>query len=221
MLTGLRTSPRTKAAGLLLAVSLAGLPLTACTTTGEAQTSPSVISLPSSEAAGIRQTDDAGTPLPFENSFPDRWSNNNDGTPYEPCTQVPAAALRTINIDVNTVEDVAASNHQTARGCTWRFDGDRLSSLSHFVGNLLRPEAGLDGYKELNSAGSTWFADTEIGGRRVLSASMGPGECSMIVQSGDAVVVTTIVRYDANHPPIETVCASVEQFLNRAINSIP
>ncbi|MDV7175920.1 DUF3558 family protein [Gordonia amicalis] len=208
-------------AGLLLAASLSVLPLTACTTTGEAESASPAASLTSAGPTGIRQTDDAGAPLPFENTFPDRWSNNNDGTPYEPCTQVSAVALQTIDIDPSTVEDVAASNHQTARGCTWKFHGDRLSSMSHFVGNLLRPEAGLDGYKELNRAGSTWFADTEIKGRRVLSASMGPGECSMIVQSGDAVVVTTIVRYDADRPPVETVCSSVEHFLDQTIDSIP
>ncbi|WP_159405031.1 DUF3558 family protein [Gordonia sp. YY1] len=207
--------------GLLLAVSLAFPPLAACTTTGEAESASPSTSMTSGGPTGIRQTDDAGTPLPFENRFPDRWSNNNDGTPYEPCTQVSAVALQTIDIDSSTVEDVAASNHQTARGCTWKFQGDRLSSLSHFVGNLLRPEAGLDGYKDLNKAGSTWFADTAIKGRRVLSGSMGPGECSMIVQSGDAVVVTTIVRYDADRPPVETVCSSVEQFLDQTIDSIP
>ena len=36
----------------------------------------------------IRQTDSMGRPLPFVTLFPNRWSGNNDGTPYEPCTSL-------------------------------------------------------------------------------------------------------------------------------------
>ncbi|MFT4127988.1 MAG: DUF3558 domain-containing protein, partial [Gordonia sp. (in: high G+C Gram-positive bacteria)] len=34
----------------------------------------------------MRQTDDQGRRLPFDTEFPQRWSDGNDGTSYEPCT---------------------------------------------------------------------------------------------------------------------------------------
>lgn len=211
--TGLRV-----AASFVLATT--AILLVACTTPGV----PVGISAEASSTAEeppIRQTDDAGVPLPFDNKFPNRWSANNDGTAYEPCTQVSVDALSRVRVDLTSVEDVADSDHQTARGCTWKFDGEPLSSLSHFVGDLIDPGAGLDGYRKLNRGGTTWFPDREIAGRRVLAGATGANECTLIVRSGDAVVVSTIIRFDPSRPPAEVICRDVEAFLSSTISRVP
>lgn len=170
---------------------------------------------------GPRQTDDAGRKLPFENRFPNRWSINNDGTSYEPCTQVPAEVVRDFGLDPGSVRDAAASDFQTARGCEWTLLEDGRSSLSQYVGNILRPEDGLEGHKARNSVGSTWLPDTEISGRTVLVESMGSGECAVYVRSGDAVVITSLTIFGFNPPPIEQVCGTATDFLRATISQIP
>ncbi|MBY4574954.1 hypothetical protein ACN94_15400 [Gordonia paraffinivorans] len=173
------------------------------------------------EKAAIRQTDDAGNRLPFDTDFPNRWSGNNDGTTYEPCTQVPFEVVDHFGLDRQSIADVAASDHQTARGCEWRFANDPRSTLAQFVGNLVRPSAGLSGHKELNRAGTTWLPDASIAGRRVLRESAMPGDCAVYVQSGTALVITTVTRMGLNPPPSERVCGEALDFLRATINQIP
>ncbi|WJG15727.1 DUF3558 family protein [Gordonia sp. Swx-4] len=198
---------------------MTGIGLSACGVAGSP--TPTSSSGPHSSAAtGVRQTDDAGRRLPFDTEFPDRWSSNNDGTSYEPCTQVPEEVVRRFGLDVESVGDVAGSNFQTARGCQWSYTNNELSFLSQFVGDLDRPQGGLSAHKE-EYAATSWHPDIEIKGRRVILGSTGPSDCAAYVQSGEAVVITNVVLIEQNPPPIEAVCASAADFLRSTIDGIP
>lgn len=170
---------------------------------------------------GIRQTDDDGLLLPFETEFPNRWSDNNNGTPYEPCTKVETGVLVASGLDPASAEDVAASDSQTARGCKWTFTDGSSSVLSQFVGNIIRPAEGLDGHKKANSGGITWLSDSEVSGRRVLRGSIMAAECGVYIRSGDAVVVTSVISFDPERPRTEEVCVRAENFLQKTIGAIP
>ena len=203
-------------------VALAGPMFSACAVSGTPVPVPlSADSSSSSMAAPIRQTDNFGRTLPFETSFPNRWSINNDGSSYEPCTQVPVTVVREFGLDESTVSDVAASDFQTARGCRWRFRDDRLSSLAQSVGNLIRPSEGLRGYKAMYSSSTIWFMDTEVDGRPVLVGSYMDAECGAIVRSGDAVVITSVLRLGADPPPTRQTCDIAVDFLRATIDQIP
>ncbi|GAB84039.1 DUF3558 domain-containing protein [Gordonia rubripertincta] len=209
-------------AGLSVALaSFTMLALSGCATeSGQPVAEPSTAMSPS-KAQEIRQTDDAGNRLPFETEFPNRWSINNDGSTYEPCTQVSVDVVTRFVLDPDSVGDVAASDFQTARGCEWKYVDDRRSSIAQFVGNLQRPEAGLSGHKASNDAGTTWLPDTEVNGRRVLRESMGPGDCTVYVRSGNALVITSVTRMGFNPPPTEQLCAEATDFLTATIAQIP
>ncbi|QMU19814.1 DUF3558 family protein [Gordonia rubripertincta] len=214
--------PDPRLIGLAIAVaSFTVFAVGACATeTGQPVAAPSTAA-PVSNAQEIRQTDDAGNRLPFETEFPNRWSINNDGSSYEPCTQVSVDVVKRFVLDPDSVGDVAASNFQTARGCEWKYVDDSRSSIAQFVGNLRRPEAGLSGHKESNAAGTTWLPDTEIDGRRVLRESMGPGDCTVYVRSGNALVITSVTRMGFNPPSTEQLCAEATSFLRATIAQIP
>lgn len=205
---------------LVVASLMLGTALSACTTTGNpvAQSSQNT---PSASSAHIRQTDSSGKRLPFETEFPNRWSINNDGTPYEPCTAVTPNVLRTFKLDPQSVGDVAASDFQTARGCQWTFLDENRSTLAQQVGNLVNPAAGLTGYKELSTSGAVWYPDYEIDGRRVIMSSLFPGECGVVVQSGSAIVATSVLRFGVNRPPQGAICETASEFLQATIAKIP
>ncbi|AWO84338.1 DUF3558 family protein [Gordonia terrae] len=171
--------------------------------------------------SSVRQTDGAGRELPFVTKFQNRWNINNDGTTYEPCTQVLESVLRQFGLDPASARDAAASDFQTARGCDWTFADHARSSISQFVGNLVRPDEGLTGHKILNQAGTTWLPDTEVEGRRVLTESMMPGDCTVYVQSGTAVVITSVTRLGSRRPATEAVCREATDFLRATIDEIP
>lgn len=202
-------------------VAVAGPMSTACAVTGAPVPVPSSAPSSSSVPAPIRQTDNDGRTLPFETKFKNRWSINNDGTPYEPCTQVPVSVVREFGLEESTVSDVAASDFQTARGCRWRFRDDRLSSLAQSVGNLIRPTEGLGGYKAMYSSSTTWFPDTEVEGRPVLVGSYMDAECGAVVRSGNAVVITSILRLRSDPPPTRETCDAAVDFLRATIDQIP
>ncbi|GAB98516.1 hypothetical protein GONAM_02_00380 [Gordonia namibiensis NBRC 108229] len=216
--------PDPRATGLAIALaSFTVFSFGGCgTETGQAQpVAESSVAAPSLKPEGIRQTDDAGNRLPFETEFPNRWSINNDGSTYEPCTQVSVEVVNRFGLDPDTVEDVAASDFQTARGCQWKYINDRRSSIAQFVGNLQRPEDGLAGHKELNRAGTSWLPDAEINGRPVLRESMGPGDCTVYVRSGDALVITSVTRMGSNPPATEQLCTEAADFLRATVAQIP
>lgn len=204
---------------VIVAVIVVVLTLAACSVTGSP--SPSPKSPPSTVSADPRQVDDAGRALPFVTPFRNRWNSNNDGTPYEPCTAVSRDVLLEAGLLPETVEDVAKSDFQTARGCRWTFQDDGKSSLSQSAANLAQPESGISGYKAKNARVMRWYPDEEIEGRRVVVGSLTPMGCAASVQSGDALVGTTIVRIGAHKPPIEQICERAIEFLKATINRIP
>ncbi|WP_374613703.1 DUF3558 domain-containing protein [Gordonia sp. (in: high G+C Gram-positive bacteria)] len=216
-----QTLPRSRAilASVWTIAGFSGLVLSGCSTSGEPMPVPS--SYAPITPPEIRQIDDEGRQLPFRTTLPNRWSINNNGTGYEPCTQVPEDVVARFGFEPATVKDAAASDFQTARGCTWISSLDRRSSLSQIVGNILDPQDGLSGYKKLHSPSTTWFPDGQVHGRRVLVGSTMRGECAVIVQSGDAVVVSSITRVGPGRPPADEVCADVTAFASATIGRIP
>ncbi|MFE0748038.1 DUF3558 family protein [Gordonia sp. NPDC058843] len=204
----------------LLAAALLGSALASCSTSGTPIPATEVRSVQTSAAPAVRQTDDEGRTLPFTTTFPNRWSINNDGSSYEPCTQVSNEVLKRFGLIAASATDVAGSDFQTARGCRWEYD-DGSSYIAQFVGNIIRPEDGLSGHKALNSSGKSWFPDLSIDGRRVLASSIGDGDCSVHVRSGDAVVVTSVTRFDIEPPPVAQICATASDFLRATVGEIP
>ena len=73
----------------------------------------SVVQSQTTVAPPIRQIDDFGRRLPFTTKFPNRWSRNNDGTTYEPCTTLSLAALQSLHLDPATAKDAAVADGQT------------------------------------------------------------------------------------------------------------
>ncbi|WP_157139174.1 DUF3558 family protein [Gordonia alkanivorans] len=212
---------------LIPVVAVLGVTMVACDVEGVPSAQPEAVASVSSSAATepIRQTDDAGKRLPFDTEFPDRWSRNNDGTTYEPCTAVDYAQVRAFGLDPATVEDVAASNHQTARGCQWDLlEGDEIlrPSLSQFVGNLTG--MGVDNLKDYKQLQSTeyneWLDDVVISGRTVV-VSVERGSCDAFVQSGSAVVVTTMRDLLRDGPGVNLLCEKALGFVRLTIDKMP
>lgn len=167
----------------------------------------------------IRQVDDAGRPLPFRTVFPRRWSANNDGTPYEPCTAASAGPLASLNIDPSSVRDVASADHQTARGCQWEYRNERFAYISQFVGNMNRGVTTLAGYQAQYSF-KHWFPDQMINGRVVGVVTGGPDECTTHVQSGRALVATTVGIGSTSNDVSEN-CRRALAFTRATIDLIP
>lgn len=168
----------------------------------------------------IRQTDDAGRPLPFRTVFPNRWSTNNDGTSYEPCTSVTDAVLTSQGLDPSSARDAASVDHQTVRGCQWAIANTRRSSVSQHVGNMAGSRSGsLDDYKAFNDD-FMWFPDQIIDGRTVGLFSLGADDCATIVVSGRAFVFTdaTLDRDDAS---VAENCRVALAFTRATISQIP
>lgn len=170
----------------------------------------------SSQSQGIRQTDDTGKRLPFDTKWPDRWSINNDGTSYEPCTAVTADTLREFKLDPASVEDVAVANHQTARGCRWEFINDSANTITQHVGN----GPPLPEYRSENSEIFNFLPDITIKGRPVLRFQLDDETCLASVQSGRAIVHSTASTFN-NSPPPDQVCDIAVNFLRATIDKIP
>lgn len=166
----------------------------------------------------IRQTDDAGNRLPFTTVFPDRWSTNNDGTPYEPCTTVTKQVLRQFNLDPQSVNDAAVANHQTIRGCEWNFDDNTDNSLSQTVAD----GESLPWYRNKNRDSFTFLPDIFIDGRRILRFRITNAgfECTTAVQSGGSQVLTAAFIFK-NTPPVDQLCEIPVNFLRATIDRIP
>ena len=187
-----------------------------CAVTGVPVATPEPAS-PSTQTPTIRQTDNARQRLPFDTQFPDRWSSNNNGTPYEPCTAVSADTLRRFNLDPTTAKDAAVANHQTIRGCDWEFVDTRSDSLVQTVGN----GPSLGEYRAKNESAFIFLPDTTVNGRRVLRFAIGESsECSAAVQSGTAQVITTVFVFE-NEPPRDQLCEIPVNFLRATIDKIP
>ena len=158
-----------------------------CTVVGDPVAAPEPAS-PTSQTPTIRQTDDAGRRLPFDTKFPDRWSSNNDGTPYEPCTAVSESILRQFKLNPDSAQDTAAANHQTVRGCRWKFQEESADSVAQSVANA----PPLNEYRSKHQGLFTFFPDVTIAGRQVLVFQIpDTSDCSAAVRSGNATVDTS------------------------------
>ncbi|WP_411353200.1 DUF3558 family protein [Gordonia bronchialis] len=211
--------------GVLAVVFVLALAVAGCSVRGEPvgvedASSSVVATLPGTSTVGIRQTDDLGRRLPFTTVFPNRWSGNNDGTSYEPCTAASPAILGEANLDPQTVRDAAVADHQTARGCRWNFVGERLASLGQYLGNLAGSDArDLAQYKASKRV-AHWYPDLVIDGRTVASNSLGPDSCTTFVQSGQAVVATS-VSLGRNSIDVSENCRRAFVFTRATISQMP
>ncbi|MBD0020326.1 DUF3558 domain-containing protein [Gordonia pseudamarae] len=191
--------------------------LSACSTPGEPiPTSDPATSRPvTSTPAPIRQTDDRGKPLPFTTRFPNRWSANNNGTSYEPCTALNDAELTSLGLDPTTVEDAALANHQTARGCIWKYFGKFMGGISQSTGN--RPTF------EYELTDTEWYIrsyTTTIGGRLMIVNYWNWASCFTIVKVENARVTTSVTRSLTQTPEAE-LCNLAIEFTKLTIPKMP
>ena len=191
--------------------------LSACSTPGEPiPTSDPATSEPvTSTPAPIRQTDDRGKPLPFTTRFPNRWSANNNGTSYEPCTALNDAELTSLGLNPTTVRDVALANHQTARGCIWKYFGKSMGGISQSTGN--RPTF------EYELTDREWYIrsyTTTIGGRLAIVNYWKQFSCFTIVKVENARVTTTANRVLTPTPEAE-LCNLAIEFTKLTIPKMP
>ena len=211
---------------LTRAAVIAALPLalflTSCgiTTSGSAEPASSFVEsrvVDSRARNEIRQTDNAGQPLPFQTKFPNRWNSGNDGTPYEPCTAASPTVLRSLDLDPATVQDAASADLQTARGCGWRSQNSSKSTIDQYVGNQPRLEI----YKVQHNATKNWHPDISISGRTVAIASdpTSPA-CDTFVESANALVFTSAAVYDVG-VPINQICDKAIAFTRATIDQMP
>jgi hypothetical protein len=198
------------------ALTAAGIAACAPVSGTAVKSSSSPSSQKSFETTGVRQTDDAGKRLPFVTTFPNRWSSNNDGTPYEPCTAATPAVLAESGLDPTSASDAAKADFQTLRGCEWKFTDGNLASLSQYVGN----GPSLEQYKKGREPFSEFLPDTSIDGRRALLQPLGRRMCTTIVQSRSAQVLTTVTIV-SDPPPISSICDLALEFARETINQIP
>ncbi|WP_083835903.1 DUF3558 family protein [Gordonia otitidis] len=204
---------------LILTLLLATAATCGCQTSGspKAELTAENLLVSTEVSSSIRQTDAGGRTLPFTTKFPRRWNSGNDGTPYEPCTAATTGILRDTGLEPNSVEDAAAADFQTARGCRWRFVDTRLASLSQTVGN----SADLDAYKRRHSSSVSWHDDLAVSGR-IVAVSTEPDQrvCDTYVQTGSAIVVTT-THFSYKPPPISEICDKAIAFTRATIDQMP
>ncbi|WP_353507229.1 DUF3558 family protein [Gordonia sp. ABSL1-1] len=216
---GQATWPSAVVAGVVGSVLLVGCSASTGDAVGESDLSPS---MPHSIASSVvRQTDEAGRQLPFQTAFPNRWSANNDGSPYEPCTALSEDMLLRAGMVPASAMDAAVADGQTARGCVWRVGSGHKGTISQIVGNLTDPQDGLTGYKRLNSSGIEWFADTRVDGRTVAVGSSSSAHCLAVVQSQRAIVATIARMVALDRPPVPQICERAIAFTRATIDQIP
>ena len=202
-------------AGPLL--TLATLACAGCAVTGDPVAAPETTAPSSTPPSTIRQTDDTGKRLPFDTAFPDRWSSNNDGTKYEPCTAVSDQTLTRLGLNPASASDTAAANHQTVRGCRWKFIVDSANSLAQSVGN----GPTLAEYRSKNDGIFVFLPTITISGREIMRFRIpDTSECTATVRSGGALVHTTVLTF-GNTPPPDELCEIPVNFLRATIDKIP
>lgn len=187
----------------------------ACATSATPPGSQSSVSRQPHSAASIRQTDDAGLPLPFTTVFPNRWSANNDGTSYEPCTAADEALLAAHNVDPTKVEDIAGADGQTARGCRWILTHPAHGRLMQHVGNFT---GSLDDYKTLHTE-TDWRQSLTVNGRTVEVSTDDSSQCTTYLASGTSLVFTTVAV--TNPPSLTEICQLAIDFTRATIDKMP
>ena len=191
----------------IAAAAIVVLCSTSCAVDGE----PGAATSASNTIEPIRQTDSSGKILPFVTRFPDRWSANNDGTTYEPCTALTDTEIAAAGLDPESVADAAIANHQTARGCRWKHSGIQLSGIGQITGN--RPT--FEERMKLRSDFKAWW-DLTIDGRLVMVDPDSAASCTVTVKSGRSPV-STIVTRTWKAPPTKELCAIAIDFTRRTI----
>jgi len=93
--------------------------------------------------------------------------------------------------------------------------------LSQSVGNLSDSEKDVLDYKVKNLRTMDWYPNLTIDGRTVIVGSLNDLECTASVQSGNAVVGTTVVRLGGENEPMDTMCQSAVDFLRSTLPQIP
>ncbi|MDV7134064.1 DUF3558 family protein [Williamsia muralis] len=156
-------------------------------------------------------------PLPFENPFPNRWNDSNNGSPYEPCVSFSDEELERFHIDPTVIEDAAIVNGQGIRGCSW-FMPNRFS-----LSNLVTNSRSLAEYRA-GTVENVWKPDIVINGRTVglFEANHERSRaCSTYVQSFSAAVVTNVVTSTSDEGQKIDPCKLVEDFTRAYIDKIP
>ncbi|MEZ5210681.1 DUF3558 family protein [Gordonia sp. (in: high G+C Gram-positive bacteria)] len=189
----------------------------------ERRPEPGGVSLMDSAASGvIRQTDARGRHLPFDTKHPHRWNGGNNGTTYEPCTDVGSKELVALGVDASTVRDAAGTDGQTLRGCVWivrSSDGGSDWSISQIVGNS--PTLAMDKRRKSTPI-DVWLPDVNLDGRVVGVHRTRSGlNCDTYVQSGGAAVNTIALHLGSPHPAPEEICAKAIEFTRATIGKMP
>ncbi|NMO01067.1 DUF3558 family protein [Gordonia sp. TBRC 11910] len=163
-----------------------------------------------------RQLSTTTPKLPFSNTFPNRWNDANNGTSYEPCTAVDSTIARLTDVDILSVHDAAAVDHQTARGCVWTYRDDKAWAVTQIVGN----SASLEVYRREQQA-FKWRGDMFFNGRKTLVSEISASACATHVQSGSAGI-STIAQYDSlPTPSIDEICSRAIAFTKATIDKMP
>lgn len=218
----IRGSAGTVCAKAFLIAAFVSIVVSGCETSGSAvsESRESTAEKAASQSySEVRQVDDAGRRLPFKTYFPDRWSTNNDGTDYEPCTAIQNDLLERLNLDPGSVKDVAVANHQTARGCQWRYRNQAFAQVSQHVGNMNGGVTGIAQYKTRNRD-FRWFPDQVIGGRTVGVFTSSVDTCDTILESGTAFVFTDVILGTTGDDVSEN-CRRALAFTRATIDLIP
>lgn len=169
-----------------------------------------------STAIEASKSDNSTEPqLPFDNPFPNRWNNSNDGTSFEPCTAYSDSELSRFGVDPGAIKDAALVDRQGIRGCYW-FTSNKYS-LSVVVTNAESLEKYQSGMREID-----WKPDLLIGGRTVGLADLNDDEntCSTYIQSGKSIVSAEVIinggeegraKYDPCKIVIDFTAAYIEK----------
>lgn len=159
----------------------------------------------------------APIPLPFDNPFPNRWNQSNDGTPFEPCVAYSDEELEHFEINPAVLEDVAQVDGQGTRGCRWnmpnRFD----------IGQVVTNSQSLDEYRNA-SLDLRWKPDLVVSGRVVGNFVVNDGQdstCSTYVQSYGAGVVTNVIASTSSEGKAVDTCKLAVDFTRAYIEKIP
>ncbi|PYE14692.1 uncharacterized protein DUF3558 [Williamsia limnetica] len=197
--------------GLLVLILLS---VVACQT---ANTNTKAVPAPGYSQAQASSTLGTPIPLPFENRFPNRWNDSNNGTPFEPCVAYTDRELKRFDVDPSVVEDVAQVDGQGTRGCRW-FMRDEFD-----LGQVVTNASSLSEYRTA-SPELRWLPDLVVDGRIVGSFVIDDGTdstCSTYVQSFGAGVVTNVVASSSQKGRAMNACALVEDFTRAYIEKIP
>lgn len=124
-----------------------------------------------------------------------------------------------MNLDPESVSDAATANHQTARGCSWDYKGERFASLDQIVGNMNGSVVDLPTYKTRNRTWR-WFPDELVAGRIVGVSSLGVDDCATHVESGTALV-STDVSVGSSGTDVSENCRRALAFTRATIDLIP